>query len=113
MMKYNKSTRSEERVFYLNIYICYIRYFYNICFLEKHFFTPPLLDFCLFLCYTLEKTRGVLDMLLLNGLTPPDDFQLPPDPAIVQRDTAIYFAIVGIVIAILIIIIIRNNKSDK
>lgn len=58
--------------------------------------------------------REILDMLLLNGIGPPDNMPIPVDKEIVYRDATTFFTIVGIMIAILIIIIIiRNNKSDK
>ena len=52
-------------------------------------------------------------MLLLNGLTPPDDMPIPVDKEIVYRDATTFFTIVGIMIAILALIIIRNIKSEN
>ena len=52
-------------------------------------------------------------MLLLNGLTPPDDIPIPVDKEIVYRDATIFFTIVGIMIAILALIVIRNIKSEN
>lgn len=52
-------------------------------------------------------------MLFLNGIGPPDDMPIPVDKEIVYRDATTFFTIVGIMIAILALIVIRNMKSEN